>query len=277
MLVRVPRGEPGIVNLEFRNLNGRVLLEDAFTREERLMWGYPAFAGSMDGHDLVRFAGEGLRADSVVTFGGRPAEVVASELERRILRVRTPPADQPGPVTVAISNENGEWQQSQAFLYVDDVDGRLAINGIVPRRIPTVGGSFVIGGTGFEATTRVEVDGRLVPCDVQSENLMSCSAAPHDIGVASVRVSVGETEAFVEDGLEFFDRVLIFDLEPRREHQVEPSFTSAVKVSLIGPPSIRRHATRDRRAGRSNAYRGSHATKWAQHCRLARGKSERHL
>lgn len=228
--VLLPPGEPGPADVAVQNLNGTVTLRDAFTWYEDLFvddvnprWGLAT------GGTEVRLAGIGLLAASDVRFGEAPAEVVASELDRQRLRVLSPPGT-PGVVDLAVSNGNGDWRGSRAFLYVAADDGPFALDGIAPDRLPTTGGqSFVVGGNGFDAGTRVLLDGEPIACVLERAQLLRCTPPAHAPGAVDVTVERGEDQRTLADALTFYEAIEILDLAPARG-----SMAGGTLVELIG-------------------------------------------
>ncbi len=214
---RVPAGVAGPVDVVVRNVNGTARLEDGYTYYEDLLvadiaprWGFS------EGGEEVLLSGTGLLEASEVSFGGGRARVVASELDRARLRVETP-AHEPGAVGVSVSNSNGEWSRDGAFLFVDRDGAGFGIDGVVPGRVASVGGqTFLVGGRGFTAQTRVTVDGVLVPCELENPGLLSCLSPPHEPGRVDVAVEDGEQRDVRADGLTFFEDIEVYDVRPAR-------------------------------------------------------------
>lgn len=217
LVARAPAGEPGVVDVRLRNINGEAVLEQAFTYTESLAvasleprWGWT------DGDTEVLISGGGLVTDSAVGFGGAAATVVASELGRARLRVRTP-AGAAGPVDVSVENVNGAWREEDAFLYVDRAADTFGVVGVVPRRVPTSGGvPVLVGGGGFTEATRVLIDGEAAPCTLEAPQLLRCTAPPHPRGEVDLTVVDGDREAALPGALFYFERLELFDVRPRR-------------------------------------------------------------
>ncbi len=216
-----PAGEPGVVDVTVRNLNGTATAEDGFTWYEELFvddidppWGL------VDGGAEVRLAGIGLAVDSRVRFGDGEAQVLSSELDRQRLVVVHPPAEQPGVVDVSVRNTNGEWQGARAFVYVRTDDGPFTVDGLAPERVPATGGRDVyIAGNGFDEATRVLLadgaDAQPIACAVERPQLLRCTPPARAPGVVDVVVE-GAERAVLEDELTFLEAVDVFDLTPDR-------------------------------------------------------------
>jgi len=215
--VIVPPGDAAQVDVLVRNVNGEVRLPDAFTYFEDLSVDDLApVVGRVAGGDEVAFSGAGLLDDSVVTFDGAEAVVVASELNRTRLRVATPPGE-PGVADVEVRNVNGRWTGRARFLYVDPDATGFGVVGIVPNRVSTEGqDTFVVGGAGFDEATVVEVDGVAAECVVESAQVLRCEAPPHARGPVDVVVQGGAESVRLDDGLTYFQPVDIFSISPER-------------------------------------------------------------
>lgn len=212
-----PPGTPGTVDVLVRNVNGQARLEDAFTWYEDLFLDEvrPNY-GSVAGGDEVVLAGSGLADDSEVTFGGRTAEVLGSELERQRLRVRTPPHG-PGRVSLDVANLNGEMRLADAFLFLPDEDGDFDLLGVVPPRVPATGGArFRVGGNGFTEETRVSLDGELVFCEYERPQLLTCVAPVHPPGAVDVEVEEGGERKVLRGGLRFYEEIDVYTVRPAR-------------------------------------------------------------
>jgi hypothetical protein len=141
-----------------------------------------------------------------------PAEVLASELDRQRLRVLSPPGE-PGVVDLAVTNGNGNWRGPRAFLYVAADDGPFALDGIAPDRLPSTGGqSFVVGGNGFDAATRVLLDGEPIACLLERAQLLRCTPPARAPGTVDVTVERGEEQRTLADALTFYEAIEILDL-----------------------------------------------------------------
>lgn len=217
----LPPGTPGSYDVRVTNLNGEAMLEDAFTySEELLVRGLEPRWGWTTGDDEVRLLGAGLVEESDVRFDGRQSTVVAEELGRTRLVVRTPRGDA-GTVTVDVENVNGEWRLDKAFLYVDPDATDFQLDGAAPTRIPTLGGTEIfIGGGGFDETVEIEVGGALAQCQVEAPQVLRCQAPPHERGVVDIvarKLVDGEIdEVELEDALTYYLPVEIFDIRPPR-------------------------------------------------------------
>lgn len=217
IVVTAPPHTPGVVDVRVRNVNGDDRLVGAFTYTEDLVIDdvTPRF-GSVAGGDEVRIAGAGLLLGSTVNLGDAAAEVLASELDRQRLTIRTPPHP-PGMVDVAISNTNGDFTRPAAYLYLPDQAGDFALHGVVPSRLPDIGNQpFVVGGNGFTDAAEVYVDGEPVPCDLESAQVLRCVADAHPPGAVDVRVVDGGNDATLRDAITFFEKIEVFDVRPAR-------------------------------------------------------------
>lgn len=230
MVVVAPPHVPGVVDVRVRNVNGDSVLVGAFTYTEDLVIDdvTPRF-GSAAGGEEVRLAGAGLLLSSVVELDGAPADVLASELNRQRLTIRTPP-HAPGMVDVRVTNTNGEFDRANAYLYLPDEDGDFALHGVVPNRLPDIGNQpFVVGGNGFTDDTEVFVDGDRVPCERDSARVLRCVADAHPPGAVDVRVAEGGNSATLPDAITFFEKIEVFDVRPARGAR-----SGGTLVQLIG-------------------------------------------
>jgi hypothetical protein len=73
--------------------------------------------GVLAGQETVLIKGENFAADAVVTFGGEPAQRMPNIApDPNAIQVVTPPATQPGPVPVVVTNPDGQSAES-TFTY----------------------------------------------------------------------------------------------------------------------------------------------------------------
>ncbi|MGK0359575.1 MAG: hypothetical protein ACI9U2_001877 [Bradymonadia bacterium] len=230
MVVLAPPHVPGVVDVRVRNVNGDSRLVGAFTYTEDLVIDdvTPRF-GSVAGGEEVRLSGAGLLLSSLVELDAAPADVLASELDRQRLTIRTPP-HAPGMVDVRVTNTNGEFERPGAFLYLPDDDGDFALHGVVPNRLPDIGNQpFVVGGNGFTDEAEVSVDGVAVPCERDSAQVLRCIADPHAPGPVDVRVVDGGRSATLPNAITFFEKIEVFDVRPARGAR-----SGGTLVQLIG-------------------------------------------
>ena len=218
MIATAPELDPGVYDLSIQNTNGEIVLEDAFTAFEPLLvddlsprWGYT------EGGTEVAIAGAGLVVDTAIGFGERFADVVASEVGRTRLRVVAPPAARPGVVDLSLSNVNGEWLEAAAFLYVDRAAADFDFIGVAPDRVPVGGGTEIfVGGSGFDETTTVEIDGTPVDCEVVDPHVLRCVTRRHDRGRVDVVVRRDDDVRARPGAVSYFAPIEIFDVVPRR-------------------------------------------------------------
>ncbi|MEE2755310.1 MAG: IPT/TIG domain-containing protein [Myxococcota bacterium] len=230
-LVRCPEGEPGTVDVTVRNLNGTAVIEDGFSWYEDLMLdSVEPPLGRLDGGEVVRLVGIGLSANSQVYFGGLEADVVEAGLGRRSLRVQTPAGQTPGNVDVQVINPSGEFNLLNGFLYVDETEGGFAVHGMVPRRLPTDGGTpLYVAGQGFNDDTQVWVDDVRLNCVTESPQRLRCTTRPHPQGLASVVVTQGPVESDWPNALTFYAPIEIYDVSPARG-----SVAGGTRVAIVG-------------------------------------------
>ncbi len=230
-LVRCPAGPPGPVDLTVRNLNGSSTLPDGFTWYEDLIVEevsprYGPLSGGLEG----RLAGVGLSEESEVLFGAAEASVIASEFERRSLRVTIPAVETPGPVDVTVTNTNGQWTVPNGFLYLAEEDGDFVVHGFSPNRLPSDGGeTLLVGGNGFTLETIVQLDGDGIPCVLNSPQLLECSPGPRDPGTVNATVLQGDRRHEAIDAVTFYRRVEIYDVAPGRG-----SIAGGTLVEIVG-------------------------------------------
>lgn len=230
MTVLAPPHVPGVVDVRVRNVNGESRLVGAFTYTEDLVVDdvTPRY-GSVAGGAEVRLSGAGLLQSSAVTLGGAPADVLASELNRQRLTIRTPAHD-PGLADLVISNTNGRFERPDAYLYLPDADGPFTLHGVVPSRLPDIGNQpFVVGGNGFSEASEVFVDGTRVPCQRESAQVLRCVAAAHAPGPVDVRVDEGGQSQTLPDAITFYEKIEVFDVRPARGAR-----SGGTLVQLIG-------------------------------------------
>ncbi len=115
-----PPGSAGPVDVTVVQEGERSTLRDGFSYSgpTRVLALDPP-AGSMAGGTLVRLIGRGLRPGVRVMFGGRPATDL-TWVGPELITMRTPPADQEGPVDVQIP---GQALLPAAFTYFDPFNG----------------------------------------------------------------------------------------------------------------------------------------------------------
>ncbi len=215
-----PPGNAGSVDVSLQNINGLVQLPNAFTYTETLaLSGVQPRYGSTAGGDEIKLFGLGLSGNSTIAFESDYAEalgeVVASELERTVLRVKTP-AHRAGLVSIRAQNANGVGRLDDAFLFVDTSLTGFQVVQAVPSRLPMQGGvEFVVAGAGFDETVRVFVDGHEISCSGVSRNILVCSSPIHELGAADLTVENQDGEEVrLSGGLWFYEEVEIYSIEP---------------------------------------------------------------
>jgi hypothetical protein len=230
-LVRCPAGEPGVVDVVVRNINGSATIEDGFSwYEDLLLEAIEPAVGLVTGGEPVRLVGIGLSPSSTVRFGDVAAETGAGGLERRTLQVTTPAAATAGPVDITIENTSGSWTTPGGFLYINTEDGPYTVDGFAPNRIPVEGGrTLYIGGNGFTDAVEVTIDGQPLVCLIERPQLLACTTPPHDVGLATLTViQDGERFEWI-DGVTFFQPIEIYDVSPERG-----SIAGGTLVEIVG-------------------------------------------
>jgi len=213
----LPSGEPGIVDVLIRNINGELRLPQAFSYYEEIFlealqpqWGWST------GGEEISLSGAGLLLESQVRFGDAEAEPLQSELERQRLKVLSPPHE-PGLVTVAVENINGLVQREQAFLYLDPEEEELSLEAVVPQRLPSSGGGrILVGGSGFTEEVQIFLDGERIFCELEEPHRLSCVAPIHPPGWVEIQLRQGEEQRSLPRGLRYFPEIEVFDLQPGR-------------------------------------------------------------
>ncbi|MSP74330.1 MAG: hypothetical protein EXR76_19540 [Myxococcales bacterium] len=245
LLAIVPAGVAGSVDVVVRNTSGSVTLSGGFTYfEDLVVSGLSPVWGTIDGGTEVALVGAGLTLESRVTFGGALAETIASDLDRTRLRVLSPRFEA-GIVDVQVQNGNGTFIGPAAFLYVDPAVVEFGVLGVVPRRVSAEGGdTIVVGGSGFDPATTVEIEGAALACTLLNPAVIECRTGAHATGFVDVTVVSGPNRAELPRALEYYDRVEVRILRPDRGAMaggtlvevVGVGFTPDMLLTLDGEP-----------------------------------------
>lgn len=142
--------------------------------------------GPDTGGQEVLLLGDNLTQDSLVLFGGQPAQVLGVDPDTGGLRVRTPPGAL-GPVDVSVTHPDGRGDTLE-----DGYEYILAppsITDIEPPRGPTWGSNEVLlTGNGFRPGLLLRVDGALVEPLEQTSTRVLFVAPAHEEGTVQIEV-----------------------------------------------------------------------------------------
>ena len=215
LIVLTPRHPTELVDVTVRDPSGTAILEEAFTFQTPL--GVDQILprlGLINGGDSVELYGFGFTADSEVRLGDQDALVNQIFPPARI-SITTPSALQVGWADIEIKNINGVYFEPQAFLYLDDEIGPFQVFGSIPQRLPSdLGGTFMIGGNGFNEETIVKLDDIEISCTLESAQRLQCFAPRHPIGEAEITVWQSLlNQSFI---LSFYKPLELFFVEPDR-------------------------------------------------------------
>ena len=190
--VTTPAHAPGAVSVVVTNPDGQtVTLTDGFT------YTAPAAAptittvspnsGPTAGGTSVTVNGTGFSLGTTVTFDGIPAIAVGGS--PTTLDV-TSPAHVAGPVTVVVTNPDGQSASLVAGFTYADAAPAPTIASIDPATGPTIGGTNVtITGSGFSLGTTVAFDGLLATALGGSPTSLSVTTPAHAAGPVTVVVT----------------------------------------------------------------------------------------
>ena len=143
---------------------------------------------------------------------------------------------------MTVSNSNGQW--TARFLYVADGDADFSVTGFVPSRLPAdAGGTFLVGGNGFDESTSVEVDGAPVMCTVLRAQVLECQVGPRPVGPVPVRVTSGDVWSDWPSGLTFYDSIEVYDIAPARG-SIAGGAVVSTDGALTRPPDFPSKASR---------------------------------
>lgn len=222
---------PGPVDVTVTNPNGRATLQGAlFYYEDVQLDAVEPPVGPLSGGAAVTLRGAGLRGDSRITFGDRPAEALGAGDDRRTLQTNAPPGRAAGPVDVIVENENGATTLPQGYVYFDDSAQGFSVSGVVPTSGPVEGGNdLFIGGTGFTERTEITFDGALINCDRLDANRMRCTAPPRPVGPVDIGLSDPSGSAVLQDGYTYYETLNLFAVDPARG-----SIAGGTVVTLVG-------------------------------------------
>ena len=231
LLVTAPPGTAGPADVTVANFNGQhTLAGGLFYFEEVQVDGIDPPVGPMAGGTAVALHGVGLVEATRVMFGDGAAEVQSAAADRTRLDVNTPPVAAPGPVTVAVSNENGEFSVPAGFVYFDGGRNDFSVAGVAPPAGPVAGGNPVfVAGSGFTNRTEVDFDGRPLPCELLDAHRLRCTAPPAFAGPVDVRVTDGANSAVVAEGYTYFETLELIAVQPDRG-----SIAGGTLVTLTG-------------------------------------------
>ncbi len=214
----LPRLEPGLYDVELSTADETVRVQGALTVVSPLVLSdvVPA-VGTVRGGDRVRLSGVGLRLESTVTFGTRPAEVLEVREDQTAIFVQVPTAGSTGLVEVGVENSNGTTALADGCLYTRFGGSDFSVSGLRPSALPTTGGTgFWIGGSGFNEDVSVRIDGQMwAGCEVETANRIFCDPGPRVEGTVAVEV---QTINATSDALwiEFFNEPAVFSVRPNQ-------------------------------------------------------------
>lgn len=216
--VVAPPGDPGPADVEVQNFNGRASAPGGlFYYEELRVDRIDPPIGPTAGGINANLHGAGLTGASRVLFGERGAEVQGGDADRRRIEVAVPAAAAPGPVEVAVENDNGALTIPGGFVYYDANAVGFSVVGIAPASGPVEGGNAVfVAGSGFTAATAVAFGGRPVDCETLDAHRLRCIAPPGDVGAVDVEVVDGANSVVLPDAYTFFQTLEIITIIPDR-------------------------------------------------------------
>lgn len=166
--------------------------------------------GPVAGGTRVHISGSDLTENTQLLFGAESVEV---ELSQGQLVAETPPAAGTGPVTVRAISSNGETDEiPNGFTY----SNAIAVESIVPDRLPTTGGvEITLHGSGFVEPMGVSFSGTSARrIDVVNSQTARVVVPPMPRGFADLRISVPDDQVVIDDGVYFFSRIEIDQIEP---------------------------------------------------------------
>lgn len=215
--LELPRMEPGLYDVELSTPDETSRAREALTVESPLVLSDVAPAvGTVRGGDRVRLSGVGLRLESTVTFGTRPAVVLDARDDQTAIFVEIPIAGTTGLVDVGVQNTNGTTVLEDGYLYTRFGGGDFLVDGLRPDALPTTGGTgFWIGGSGFDEGVSVLIDGQpWAGCLLDTPNRMYCDPGPRAEGTVPVVVQSGDGVRSETLWVEFFSEPIVFAMRP---------------------------------------------------------------
>ena len=213
-----PAGDPGPADVTVSNINGTATLQGALFYYEPLdVTAIVPPLGPLGGGLRATLRGEGLVANSRVSFGEGGAEVQGANDDRTELEVLVPRGDAVGAVDVALTNENGEFLMPSGFVYFDEGAEGFAVVGLAPASGPVDGGvDFFVAGAGFTGATTVSLEGRQIDCALVDAHQLRCTPPPHEAATVAVVVSEGGQDIEVEGGYTYFQTLELIAVIPDR-------------------------------------------------------------
>jgi hypothetical protein len=193
---RLPRDAYAIT---VSNRNGSDTLQAAFTSWDPVrVAGVQPFAGPVSGGTAITVQGTGLVSPTRLWLGDQElAGPVSTPDETGLAAITLPAAPAvEGLVDVAVANENttertdGIVSLEDAFVFIDETDTSPRVVAILPSvGLTDGGGALNIAGVGFDdPSTTVTVDGAPIPCTIQNDMMITCTAPPSSERTVDVRV-----------------------------------------------------------------------------------------
>ncbi|MBI2372557.1 MAG: IPT/TIG domain-containing protein [Deltaproteobacteria bacterium] len=185
----VPALRPGRPEVIVLNRDARVSRSDLVRvyATPQVLSVEPSF-GPDSGGTTVFVQGSGFEGLELAELGG----VVDRELRLRsgsTLEL-TSPALSEGTHAIRLANAFAEHTHPDAFVALSPSGPAPALVGVVPSKLPTVGGSISIVGRGLESATSVRAAGQLASLDRVTPNLVLATFRSLPLGPASLEVGV---------------------------------------------------------------------------------------
>jgi hypothetical protein len=217
LLVFAPPGTAGGADVKVSNFNGMATLPNGvFYYEDLVVERLEPAVGPLAGGTATRLVGLGLIRDSAVRFGDQAAMVADADDDPTSLEVTSPAGAQVGPVSVTVTNANGDFTLAAGFVYFDPAARDLDVVGLAPASGPAQGGNtVVVAGSGFSERTQVTLEGgRDVPCEFVDEHQLRCTLPPGVVGAYDVVVTDGADSDTLADGYTYFEAMELVTVRP---------------------------------------------------------------
>ena len=240
MTIFAPPGVAGPADVDVMNFNGSDSMARAVFYYEVLdLDAVAPGAGPLAGGNDVTLIGTGLIEASQVTIGGLAAAVTSASDDHTHLTVTAPAGAHVGPVEVAVTNDNGDANLPNSYVYFDAAAQGLAVVGIAPAAGPVEGGTTVfIAGSGFGNDTSATIGGQPADCDRVDANVLRCTTPPGEIGTSEVVVSSGGHDAIVDGGYTYYESLEILAVRPDQGAIAGGTFVSLTGRGFVDGMSI---------------------------------------
>lgn len=156
--------------------------------------------GPLSGGGTATIAAYGLTdmADTAITFGGAPADLIEVDPSKHLAMVEVPAGAATGTVNVVVTNSLGSADVPGGYTYLPEIH----IDDITPALGPVPGGTEItIKGSGFAAGAIVRVGA--LPANgvvLVDGSTLRAVTPPGSPGFVPVKVTVGELSATRKDG-----------------------------------------------------------------------------